>query len=345
MKNTTISNPPNQAQVHTRRSPFLLSTAVALGAAMLLASPSPAESEKTTLTPDDENFVQKAAASGMTMVKISTIAVEKAERGDVKAFAGTLVSDHTKANEDLTKLALAKGVALNTDITPEQDKTIGSLNHLSGAEFDKMFISTVQSGHQKCAENFEWAAADAKDTEVKTWATSMLPTLKLHQTKADELGSPTNKGESPNAKPDADFSSNDISALFADKESGHDFAHEKNTKAPEGAVTGAGTGGVLGGAAIGATVGGLAGGLIGMAIPELEAKRYEDKLKEGNILISVHTESSDEITRAKAIFEQAGAEDICTASNSATPEPSDDTTRGAGYGTETTTRHDAVGRH
>ena len=149
----------------------------------------------------------------------------------------------------------------------------------------------------------------------------------------------------------ANFSNNDISALFADKDTTHDFAHEKNTKAPEGAVTGAGTGGVVGGAlgwiagigalaipgvgpfiaagpiiaalsgaAIGATVGGVAGGLIGLGIPELEAKRYEGKLKEGNILISVHTESSDEIARAKDIFTKAGAQDICTTGETAAPK-------------------------
>lgn len=143
----------------------------------------------------------------------------------------------------------------------------------------------------------------------------------------------------------ANFSNSDISALFADKETGRDFAHEKNTKAPEGAVTGASTGGIIGGAlgwiagigalaipgvgpfiaagpimaalsgaAIGATVGGVAGGLIGLGIPELEAKRYEGKIKKGNILISVHAETSDEISRAKKIFEAFGAEDICTAS-------------------------------
>lgn len=150
---------------------------------------------------------------------------------------------------------------------------------------------------------------------------------------------------------DAQFSNSDISALFADKESGHDFAHEKHTKAPEGTVAGVGTGGVIGGAlgwiagigalaipgvgpfiaagpiiaalsgaAIGATVGGITGGLIGMGIPELEAKRYEGKLKQGNILISVHTESSEEIARAKEIFDHAGAEDICTIADSATPK-------------------------
>src|SRR5512140_2094510 len=135
----------------------------------------------------------------------------------------------------------------------------------------------------------------------------------------------------------ANFSHNDISVLFPDKDTTRDFAHEKNTKAPEGAVAGAGTGGVLGGAlgwivgigalaipgvgpfiaagpimaalsgaAIGATMGGIAGGLIGMGIPELEARRYEGKVNAGNILISVHTESAEEITRAKDIFTAAG---------------------------------------
>ena len=152
----------------------------------------------------------------------------------------------------------------------------------------------------------------------------------------------------------ANFSNNDISALFPDKGTTRDFAHEKSTKAPEGAITGAGTGGVVGGAlgwiagigalaipgvgpfiaagpiiaalsgaAIGAPVGGIAGGLIGLGIPELEAKRYEGKIKEGNILNSVHTENSDEISKAKDIFTKAGAQDICTTGEATPPKPSE----------------------
>jgi len=150
----------------------------------------------------------------------------------------------------------------------------------------------------------------------------------------------------------AGFSNNDISALFPDKETSRDFAHEKNTKAPEGAATGAGTGGLLGGAlgwlagigalaipgvgplvaagpivaalsgvAVGATVGGITGALIGMGIPEYEAKRYEGKVKAGNILISAHVDSSSEAQRAKRIFEAAGAEDIATSGESSAPDP------------------------
>jgi hypothetical protein len=154
---------------------------------------------------------------------------------------------------------------------------------------------------------------------------------------------------------DAGFSGNDISVLFPDKKGSRDFAHEQNTKAPEGAVTGASAGGVLGGAlgllagigalaipglgpfiaagpimatlsgaAAGATVGGLTGALVGMGIPELEAKQYEGKIKDGNILMAVHVEDGDEQKRAKEILEAGGAEDIKAGSEKGVPDDDDD---------------------
>ncbi len=79
----------------------------------------------------------------------------------------------------------------------------------------------------------------------------------------------------------------------------------------------------LGGAALGGAVGGIAGALIGLGIPEYEAKRYEGKIKDGNVLISVHTENRDEINRAKDIFKNSGAEDISTTGESAPPKAKD----------------------
>jgi uncharacterized membrane protein len=76
----------------------------------------------------------------------------------------------------------------------------------------------------------------------------------------------------------------------------------------------------LSGAAVGATAGGLIGTLIGMGIPEYEAKRYETRLREGRILLAVHSENSDETKRAKEIFERAGAEDIATAGEESVSE-------------------------
>ena len=79
----------------------------------------------------------------------------------------------------------------------------------------------------------------------------------------------------------------------------------------------------LSGAAVGAAVGGIAGALIGMGIPEYEARRYEEKVKAGNILISVHTEDSAGVARAKEILKAAGAQDIATSGESSAPEPND----------------------
>jgi hypothetical protein len=138
------------------------------------------------------------------------------------------------------------------------------------------------------------------------------------------------------------FSYGDISVLLPDRESSREFAHEKNTKAPEGTTTGAVTGGAVGGtlgllAGIGAiaipglgpfmaalagvgaggAVGGLIGALAGMGIPEYEAKRYEGRVKNGGVLLSVHCDTSDEITRAKKILKATGGDDIASSGEEA----------------------------
>lgn len=146
------------------------------------------------------------------------------------------------------------------------------------------------------------------------------------------------------------FSANDVSALFPDNQGTRDFAHQNSTKAPEGAAIGAGTGAVLGGAlgwlagigtlaipgvgpliaagpilatlagvATGGVAGGLAGSLVGMGIPEYEAQRYEGKLREGNILIAVHADDSEQAARARQIFSEEEADAISTGSEAAVP--------------------------
>jgi len=143
----------------------------------------------------------------------------------------------------------------------------------------------------------------------------------------------------------ARFPSQDVSVLMPDKESTRQFAHEKNTKAPEGATTGAvggatvggaigllaglgsiaipGVGpliaagpivGMLAGAGAGGAVGTLVGALIGMGIPEYEAKRYEGLVKDGGVLMSVHCTTSEEIDRAKNLLERSGATDVSSTS-------------------------------
>lgn len=141
----------------------------------------------------------------------------------------------------------------------------------------------------------------------------------------------------------AGFSNQDVSVLMSDKQGSKDFAAEKNTKAPEGAATGVGVGGAVGGVVgllagigalaipgvgpliaagpimaalaglgVGGAVGGLVGALVGMGIPEYEAKRYEGRVKDGGILLSVHCDSSEEVSKAKEILKSTGAEDIAS---------------------------------
>jgi hypothetical protein len=139
----------------------------------------------------------------------------------------------------------------------------------------------------------------------------------------------------------AGFSNSDVSVLMADTDSTREFAHEKATKAPEGTATGVTTGGVIGGAlglfaglgalaipgigpliaagpimatlagaGAGAAVGGLVGALVGLGIPEYEAKRYEGRVKDGGVLLSVHCRTSDEVRRAKEFLKATGADDV-----------------------------------
>ncbi len=141
----------------------------------------------------------------------------------------------------------------------------------------------------------------------------------------------------------AGFRNTDISVLFPDNQGSKDFAHEKNTKAPEGAVTGGASGAVIGGAlgwlagigalaipgigpfiaagpimgllsgiGVGGAVGGLTGALIGAGIPEYEAKRYEGRIRKGGLLLSVHCDNDEWIRRAKKSLAQTGAEDIAS---------------------------------
>jgi len=146
----------------------------------------------------------------------------------------------------------------------------------------------------------------------------------------------------------AGFTYNDISVLLPDSQSSKEFAHEKNTKAPEGTTTGGVAGGAIGGTlgllagvgalaipglgpfiaagpimgalagvGVGGAVGGIVGALIGMGIPEYEAKRYEGRIKDGGVLLSVHCATSDQIDRAKDLLKHTGAEDVSSAGEKA----------------------------
>src|ERR1700687_5254289 len=148
------------------------------------------------------------------------------------------------------------------------------------------------------------------------------------------------------------FSNADISVLLPDSQGSKDFAHEKHTKAPEGTTTGVAAGGTIGGTlvllagigalaipgvgpliaagpimgalaglGVGGAVGGLVGALVGMGIPEFEAKRYEGRVKNGGVLLSVHCDTSDKITGAKDLLKHMGAQDISSSTEASADLP------------------------
>src|ERR1700736_4630505 len=150
----------------------------------------------------------------------------------------------------------------------------------------------------------------------------------------------------------AGFSNDDISVLLPDNQGTKDFAHGKSTKAPEGTTAGVTTGGIIGGTlgllagigvlaipgvgpfiaagpimsalaglGVGGAVGGLIGALVGMGIPEYEAKRYEGHIKAGGILLSVHCDTSEQITRAKDLLKHTGAQDISSSTEASADLP------------------------
>jgi hypothetical protein len=150
----------------------------------------------------------------------------------------------------------------------------------------------------------------------------------------------------------AGFSNDDISVLLPDNDGTKDFAHDKSTKAPEGTTAGVTTGGIIGGTlgllagigvlaipgvgpfiaagpimsalaglGVGGAVGGLIGALVGMGIPEYEAKRYEGHIKAGGILLSVHCDTSEKITRSKDLLKHTGAQDISSSTEASADLP------------------------
>jgi hypothetical protein len=155
-----------------------------------------------------------------------------------------------------------------------------------------------------------------------------------------------------------EFSNNDVSVLLPDAQSSKDFAHKKETKAPEGTTAGVTAGGAVGGTlgllagigtlaipgvgpfiaagpimgalaglGVGGAVGGLIGALVGMGLPEYEAKRYEGRVKDGGVLLSVHCDTSEEITAAEELLEETGAEDISSSGEVAVSSHGSDRTR------------------
>lgn len=126
-----------------------------------------------------DNFWTTAARDGMAEVELAQLALKKSQNADVKKFAQTMITDHTKANNELKSLAAKKNITLPTDVSSSQKDTMEDLSGLSGAEFDKEYVDTMVSDHESAVELFE-DNTDNSDADIKAFAAKTLPTLKSH---------------------------------------------------------------------------------------------------------------------------------------------------------------------
>jgi putative membrane protein len=172
---------------------------LALAPAFAQSTATTATASKTTTTSTskvsatDTRFIKEAAMGGMEEVQLGQLAVQKASNGDVKSFGQRMVDDHTKANSQLQQIASQKGVTVASKLSPPKQKDVDKLSKLNGAAFDRSYMSMMVKDHVKDVAEFQKASKNAKDSDVKSFASSTLPTLQDHLKMARDISSSLNK--------------------------------------------------------------------------------------------------------------------------------------------------------
>jgi len=131
---------------------------------------------------DDADFAVKAANGGMAEVAMGKMAQQKGMSQEVKDFGAKMVTDHTKANDNMMALAKQKNITLPAAISNDEQKKMDDMAKKSGKDFDKAYVHEMVDDHNKDVKDFEDASKNLKDADLKAFATTTLPTLKMHQT-------------------------------------------------------------------------------------------------------------------------------------------------------------------
>ena len=173
-----------------RRHSFLMRTSfiVVSLAASLIVSGAALAAHRHAQKPD-QPFLSEAARGNMLEVELGRLAASHAEHSSVKDFGRHMVDDHTKIEGDMKGLAERKGVTLPTRLTATQKKTVDRLTKLHGSEFDRAYMSAMVEDHSKDAAKFQDEASKAADPDVKSFASSTLPTIQQHLEQAKDVQS------------------------------------------------------------------------------------------------------------------------------------------------------------
>jgi putative membrane protein len=139
------------------------------------------------LAPADRQFVKKAAEGGLAEVELGKLASEKADSPDVKQFGQRMVDDHSKANDQLKQVASEKGITIPDKLSAKDAATKARLEKLSGRAFDRAYMRDMVTDHTKDVSEFRMESKNAKDPDVKNFASQTLPTLKDHLKEAKSI--------------------------------------------------------------------------------------------------------------------------------------------------------------
>jgi putative membrane protein len=135
----------------------------------------------------DKDFVMKAAQAGLAEVSMGQLAMQKATHPDVIAFGNRMVTDHSKANDELMQLATLKGLALPSEPDQKQKDAAHHVSELRGKQFDTMYMTHMVEDHQKAVADFQNASQNAQDADLKSFAAKTLPTLQAHLQMATDV--------------------------------------------------------------------------------------------------------------------------------------------------------------
>ena len=132
------------------------------------------------LSKDDSMFVMDAAIGGMMEVQAGQLAQQNGQSQRVKDFGNMMVTDHSKANDELKSLVSSSGITIPASLPADKQKMLDQMKNQKGAAFDKHYVSMMVDDHQKDVAKFKKESIGAKDAQLINWAGNTLPVLQKH---------------------------------------------------------------------------------------------------------------------------------------------------------------------
>jgi putative membrane protein len=170
-------------------------TAAALAAALFGFGLAKAQADDLKKDSPDGKFIMEAASGGMLEVQLGKLASERAASPDVRKFGERMVTDHTKANKELEAVAEKKGIKLPNDLDKKHQEVYDMLAKLKGAEFDRAYMKHMVKDHEEDVSEFMKITKDAKDGDVKSFATKTLPVIEEHLKMAKDINNKLGGGK------------------------------------------------------------------------------------------------------------------------------------------------------